>query len=116
MTCATKPRAVTSDTTEVLAIIDRMAADLQALRCRIAGGDEQESSADLRNVDAEDQPADDFAEWNLISVRAAHERFNVPEDTIRFWCRHEDCGVQSGGPWSRWSVSVPRVQRFLAAK
>ena len=56
--------------------------------------------------------ADDFAEHNVVSVQAASERWNVPQDTLRHWCRHEQgLGVRSGNVWR---ISAPALRRRLA--
>jgi hypothetical protein len=61
-----------------------------------------------------DEGTDDFAEHNVVSVQAASARWAVPEDTLRFWCRHEQgLGVRTGNVWR---ISVPALRRRLARR
>jgi hypothetical protein len=65
------------------------------------------------NTLAGEQPegADDFSEHNLIECSAASERFGLPQDKIRRWCRTSGIGKRCGG---RWRVSIPALRRLLA--
>lgn len=92
---------------DLLARIDRIMAELAALRAEVAGaeGTIVPSSNGLG--------ADDLADGNLIDSHAAQERFGHPADSIRKWCREEDLGVRRGG---RWLVSIPRLQARINGK
>jgi hypothetical protein len=52
------------------------------------------------------------SENDLVDTWQAAERFGVPQDTIRHWCRAEGCGEKRGG---RWLASNPLIQRRKAA-
>ncbi|PDS80143.1 hypothetical protein [Rhizobium sp. L43] len=59
------------------------------------------------------QSATDFADddfHDLIETWQAERRFDVPQDTLRKWCREDGCGVKRGG---RWLVSASRVRARL---
>ena len=92
----------TTATTALLERLDRIVAELEALR-----GDVLRLSEDAPKEPGADA-GDDFAPHNLLDTWAAAARFNYPQDT-RKWCR-EGCGQRVGG---RWMVSVLRVQRRL---
>ena len=79
--------------------IDMIAEQLRQLRVEVQRLDAQEPPADT----------DDLAEHNLLDTTSAAERFSLPQDTARRWCR-EGCGVQRG---RRWLASIPRFQRRL---
>jgi hypothetical protein len=83
--------------------LDRVIAELEGLR------------RDLRCL-AEDAPppADtdtpaDLLDQHLVDTATVSERFGVPADMARRWCR-EGAGVKRGG---RWLASVPRFRRRL---
>jgi hypothetical protein len=95
---------------DLLERIDRIMAELAALRAAVAGGStivEAEAGGTIV------PPADDLADGNLLDTHAAQERFGYPQDTIRKWCRTENLGVMRGG---RWLVSVPRLRQRLNGK
>jgi hypothetical protein len=58
-----------------------------------------------QDVDPEQDGAAD-----LIESWQAERRFEIPQDTLRKWCREDACGVKRGG---RWLVSVSRVRARL---
>lgn len=78
--------------------------DVRSVLARI----EQHLEATQPPEPAEDD--DDFAERNLIEAPVAAQRFGLPKDMVRRWCRDEACGVKSGG---RWLASIPRFHRRI---
>jgi hypothetical protein len=97
------------ETAAILRRLDELLRQVSALR------DEVAASAPPAAVNgAGSEGADDFAEYNMASVQAASERWNVPQDTLRHWCRHEQgLGVRSGNVWR---ISVPALRRRLARR
>lgn len=85
---------------DLLERIDRVIAELQAIRAEVA--------ATLpAPVPADGLDADDLAPEHLLDTTSAVERFNYPRQTIARWCRTEGVGIRKGG---RWMVSVPRLR------
>lgn len=91
------------EATDLLAKLDAIAALVAELRAELAASLPVTSGNGL-DVDS------DLAPENLIEISTASARWNRPSDTLRYWCRREDCGVKVGG---RWMASVPRIQRRL---
>ena len=86
--------------------IDRCLRELQAIKGEIV------ALIPPTPVNGAGTEGADFAEHNMASVQAASSRWNVPQDTLRHWCRHEQgLGVRSGNVWR---VSVPALRRRLA--
>jgi hypothetical protein len=85
---------------DLLARLDRLLGELQALRDEIAAADPSDNCP---------EDIDDLSDGNLIDTHSAAERFNYDRHTLARWCR-EGCGVKRGG---RWLVSIPRLQRRL---
>ena len=77
-----------------VAWLDRILADLAALREELAAEDAAVANSEI----------------DLIDTWQAAERFGVPQDTIRHWCRTEGCGAKRGG---RWLASAALIQRRL---
>lgn len=91
----------------LLAKIDGFAAELARFRAEIAA---LIPPTEGNGLDADS----DFAEHNLASVQAASERWHVPQDTLRHWCRHEQgLGIRSGNVWR---ISAPALRRRLARR
>src|SRR5262245_679832 len=88
---------------DLLERIDRIMAELAALRAAVAG------EKGICTVDT--LADDDLAEANLLDTGSAAWRYGYPKDTLRKWCREEDLGVMRGG---RWLVSIPRLRRRLS--
>ena len=61
----------------------------------------------------ETEPADDgrpeFCESDLLDVQSAAERFDLPPERVRRWCR-EGAGIKRGG---RHLASIPHFRRRL---
>jgi hypothetical protein len=92
---------------DLLARIDRIMAELAELRAEVAAADvASEVSPDY----AVDYAVDDLADANLLEVSTAAARFNRPQDSIRWMCRHRNCGVKRA---NRWMASAPRLSRYL---
>lgn len=83
-----------------LAALDRLIAEMQDLRAKIGGKDP---------VDPFSLPIDDADD--LVETLAASERLNVPQDTLRSWCRTRQIGVKRGG---RWLISLGRARRVAS--
>jgi hypothetical protein len=86
----------------LLARIDRIMAELLAIRDELAGA---EADSDIITI-----TTGDLADGDLIEVSTAVARFNRPPDSIRWMCRTQGCGVKRGG---RWLVSPARIERWL---
>ena len=87
-------------------LLDRLIVEMQNLRAKIVGAEACNPFA-LPIEEAED----------LVDTAIASERLNVPQDTLRNWCRTRGIGLKRGG---RWLVSLSRARRvasrFEAAK
>lgn len=90
----------------ILERIDRIAAELAALRDEVAAS----QNAPANEAGHGDGLADDLAAENLLDTSAAQERFGYPRNSLARMCREEGLGVRQGG---RWMVSVPRMQKRL---
>jgi hypothetical protein len=95
---------------DLLARIDRIMAELQAIRDALAGNNAPAASTAHRETASYAPPADDLADAALIDTTSAQERFGYPRNTLAKWCREDGLGVMRGG---RWLVSVPRLRRRL---
>jgi len=89
--------------TSPLAILDhliseqeRTLASLLALRAEMTG-------------EAEEPEAEPFRDVDLIDTATASERFALPIEKVRRWCR-EGCGVKRGG---RHLASIPHFRQRL---
>lgn len=51
------------------------------------------------------------ASGEMIETWRAAQRFSIPQDTLRHWCRTEGIGQKIGG---RWAVDVKKLQAKLA--
>ncbi|WP_353640931.1 hypothetical protein [Mesorhizobium sp. WSM2239] len=83
-----------------LLLLDRLIAEMQDLRVKITGH----------------EPADPFERPiekadDLVDTAVASERLNVPQDTLRSWCRTRRIGLKRGG---RWLVSMARARRIAS--
>jgi hypothetical protein len=87
--------------THLLRRLDAALSELHEVRAELR--------AAVAGAEADDE-SDDFAPEYLVEISAAVERFNRPADTIRYWCRHEECGIKRGG---RWLASARRIERRL---
>ena len=83
-----------------LAALDRLIAEMQDLRAKITGNEP---------VDPFSLPIDEADD--LVETLTAAERLNVPQDTLRAWCRSRQIGVKRGG---RWLVSLGRARRVAS--
>jgi hypothetical protein len=88
---------------DLLARLDGILAELQALRAEMAG------QVHLPEEGAPPFDGKEFPDGLLIDTTTASERFGYPRDTIAKWCREGD-GEKVGG---RWLVSIPRLTRRL---
>lgn len=91
---------------DLLERIDRILAELAALRAAVAGAE----AADEKGMHIVHTPADDLSDANLLDTHSAAARFNYPTNTLAKWCRTEGLGVKRGG---RWLISVPKLRRRL---
>jgi hypothetical protein len=83
-----------------LVVLDRLIAEMQDLRAKVTG----KEPADPFMLPIEE--ADD-----LVETIVASERLNVPQDTLRCWCRTRRIGLKRGG---RWLVSMARARRVAS--
>jgi hypothetical protein len=98
------PRQMNDATATLLKRIDAIAAELEGLR-----RDVLHLAEDAAPPTDPDTPAD-LLDQHLVDTATASERFSVPGDLARRWCR-EGCGVKRGG---RWLASLPSFKRKLA--
>lgn len=93
------------DAEALVARIDRLLFELQAIRAELAGMLAPATSGNGLNAHTED-----FLPEHLIEISTAVERFNRPADTLRWLCRTEGYGRKVQG---RWLVSAPMLSRRL---
>ncbi|MEH2678675.1 hypothetical protein GFM11_10230 [Rhizobium leguminosarum bv. viciae] len=82
------------------AVLDRVIADLQMLRDRLAG-------EPLKSEGAAPEP--ELDDDDFIDTATAAERFNIPIDTIRWLCRKKGMGRKQG---NKWLASVTAFRRY----
>jgi hypothetical protein len=93
-----------------IVMLDQIVDDVNRLVCKLAALRETiELVEDGAEQPQETPSPDDFAACNLLDSSTAAERFGLPPDRVRRWCR-EGCGVRKGG---RWLASVPKFKRKL---
>lgn len=83
-------------------LIDRLLADLEALRLALVVSSSDEKPAEDANDDGD-----------LVDTATASDRFGIPRDTVRWLCEAKGLGEKRGG---RWMVSAAALKGYKREK